>query len=311
MDIDLTGLLVFRHVAQTGSFTDTAKFWKISQPTVSTLISRLESSIGLILLERASSGTNLTPAGIQFLIWADEVCDSYLLFIDGVRTLSRRMEHSVTVGIDKSWLGEKIRRALVEEGETAGVAVTVCEMSHSWREGLESSQYDVVVAGRFLQAGLSGGIQEGVILREKGITVAWNPDFYPFDPTQFNFPEALRTTMLIPDTGVITGFGKFLLLWCDVAYGFRPANVIEFASEQDAAMAAVAGMGIFLGPGNAIPRLGEGAASLAHVRTFEFLLPEAYTFGVYCRGGEDSQEVLSVAAAIARIGVRLLKKQTR
>ena len=144
--------------------------------------------------------------------------------------------------------------------------------------------------------------------REKGITVAWNPDFYPFNAADFNFPEALRTTVLIPDACVITGFADFLLMWCDSAYGFRPANVVSFPSEQEAAMAAVAGLGVFLGPGNSIARLGDAAEGMEHVRTFEFLLPEAFTLGVYCRSGEDSKEVLSVAAAIGRLGAGLMPK---
>jgi DNA-binding transcriptional LysR family regulator len=305
MDIHLTGLLVFRHVAETGSFTEAAKFWKISQPTVSTLIARLETSVSLILLERASSGTQLTPAGIQFLKWANEVCEAYLTFNDGIRTLGRRMDRSVCVGIDHSSFGQEVREILMRDGKAGGINTTVCDLGEAWWNGLGSSQYDVVVAGRFLQSGLSPNIQEGVMRREKGITVAWNPDFYPFDPADFSFPEALRTTVLIPDASVITGFYDFLMLWCDNAYGFRPANVLSFSSELDAAKAAIAGLGVFLGGGDAIPRLGGAGQALAHVRTFEFLLPEAFTFGVYCRGGEDSKEVLTAAAAISRIGKTL------
>ncbi len=63
MDIDLSGLLVFRHLAETGSFTETGKRWEIPQPTVSLMISKLESAVGLVLLERSPFGAKLTPAG--------------------------------------------------------------------------------------------------------------------------------------------------------------------------------------------------------------------------------------------------------
>lgn len=306
MDIDLNGLLVFRHVAESGSFTDTAKYWRISQPTVSQMILRLESAVGLILLERSPSGTRLTPAGNHFLLWATDVCDAYLTFIDGMRTLGRRMDHRVLVGFDRSWFANVLREALAKTDRTDGPELSFSEIGEIWWENLETSQYDIVVAGRFLQAGLSRGIQEGVIRRERGITVAWNPDFYPFDAINFSFPEALRTTVLIPDPGVITGFSAFLLLWCDCAYGVRPANVVSFPSESEAAAAAMAGLGVFLGPGDAIPRLGPEADGLTSVRTFEFLLPDAFTFGVYCRSGEDSKEVLSTAAFISKLGSKLM-----
>ncbi len=50
-------------------------------------------------------------------------------------------------------------------------------------------------------------------------------------------------------------------------------------------------------------RLDDAGEGLIHVRTFEFLLPEAFTLGVYCRSDESSREVLSVAAQVGILGV--------
>ena len=305
MDIDLSGLLVFRHLAQTGSFTETGRRWKISQPAVSLMIGRLESSVGLILLERSSSGTRLTTAGKQFLERANDVCDSYLAFIDVMHSLGRRMDRRVLVGIDRSWFGAILKEELTRATQLAGVTPVFCEIGENWAEALEATQYDVVIAGRFLRAGLSAGIQEAVIRKERGITVAWNPNFYPFDSVNFSFPEILRTSVLIPDAGVVTGFASYLKLWCEYAYGMQPANSVSFLSEADAAMAASAGLGVLLAPGDAMPRVNHAGDGLTHVRTFEFLLPEAFTFGVYCRSDENSKEVMSVAAWIGKLGRKL------
>lgn len=305
MDIDLSSLLVFRHLAQTGSFTETGKRWKISQPAVSLMIGKLESSVGLILLERSSAGTRLTTAGTQFLERANEVCEAYLSFIDGMRNIGRRMDRQVMVGIDRSWFGSIIRQEVLTMNAATGITPMVCEISENWTEALEATQYDVVVAGRFLRSGLSAGIQEAVVHRERGITVAWNPDFYPFDPVNFSFPDILRTSVLLPDSGVVTGFASSIRMWCEHAYGMQPPNSVAFSSEADAASAASAGLGVLLGPGDSMSRLGEAGAGLVHVRTFEFLLPEAFTFGVYCRSDENSKEVLSVAAAIGKLGRKI------
>ena len=311
MDIDLSGLLVFRHLAQTGSFTETGKHWKISQPAVSLMIARLESSIGLILLERSSSGTRLTTTGIQFLERANEVCDAYLSFIDGMRNIGRRMDREVMIGIDRSWFGSILKKEFLAISGSEGVKPVMTEISGNWAEGLESTQYDVVVAGRFLRSGLSAGIQEAVIRKERGITVAWNPDFYPFDPVNFSFPEILRASVLIPDCGVVTGFASSLRMWCEHAYGMHPPNSVSFTSESEAVVAASAGLGVLLGPGDTMSRLDHAAEGLIHVRTFEFLLPEAFTFGVYCRSDENSKEVLAVAAQIGKLGRRLFAKDGR
>jgi DNA-binding transcriptional LysR family regulator len=307
MDIDLNSLLVFRHLAESGSFTETGKRWGMSQPAVSLMISKLESAVGLILLERSPTGTKLTPAGVAFLAHAKETGAAYLDFIDGMRRLDRRMDRQVLVALDASYFGRQLRSE-IESGMlpgTNGPAVKCVDAGENWREALEATRCDVVMAGRFLRAGLSPNVQEAVIRQERGITVAWNPDFYPFDPDHFSFPEVLRTTVLVPDRRVVTGFGSFLLRWCDEAYGIQPANSIAFTSEDEAATACRAGLGVMLAPGNAMPRLGAGADGLIHVRTFEFLLPQAFTVAVYCRSDEESKEVLGVTAAIAKLGRKL------
>ncbi len=308
MDIDLSSLLVFRSLAQTGSFTETGKRWRISQPAVSLMIGRLESVVGLVLFERSSSGTRLTGAGTRFLERANEVCEAYLAFVDGMRSISRRMDGVVLVAVDRSSFGSILKQELQHCATRAGTTAVICEIGENWSVSLESAKYDVVVAGRFLHSGLSVGVQEAVLLKERGITVAWNPDFYPFDPINFSFPEILRTTVLIPDSCVVTGFAPFLSLWCEYAYGLHPANALPFSSEADAAAAAGAGLGVLIAPGDAMSRLESKGGDLTHVRTFEFLLPEAFTFGVYCRSDESSNDVLSVAAMIGKLGKKLLPR---
>lgn len=305
MDVDLTGLLVFRHIAETGSFSKAARYWKISQPAVSLMISRLEGAVGLVLLERSPTGARLTPAGADFAERVNEVCDAYLGFIEGMRTLGRRMDHEILVGVDGSWFGAALREAL-EADRRPEFPAAICEAGPAWWDELESSRCDVVVAGRFLRGGLTPGIQEVPVCKERGLTVAWNPDFYRFDPVNFDFPEILATTILVPDQRVVAGFNSFLLNWCELAYGIQAASAMRFPSEAEAAAAAAAGLGILLSPGDAASRLGAAGANLTYVRTFELLLPEAYTFSVFCRSGEESKEVLSTAAAIVKLGRKLL-----
>lgn len=305
MDIDLTGLMVFRHLARTGSFTETGKRWKISQPAVSLMIGRLESEVGLVLFERSPTGARLTAAGTEFLERANEVCDSYLDFIDGMRGLARRLDREVMVGLDASAFSTRLRDEFLRGEMPPGVTPVWQSTVENWAEALESSQYDVIIAGRFLRANLTPGIQEAVIRRERGITVAWNPDFYPFDSVHFSFPEILRSSVLMPGPGVVSGFANYLHLWCEHAYGTQPPNTVVFPSEEEAAQAAAAGMGVLLCPGDTMARL-TNTEGLVHVRTFEFLLPEALTYGVYCRGDETSREVLAVAAALGKLGQKLL-----
>lgn len=300
MDPDIKGLLIFRDLARTGSFSETARIWNLSQPTVSQIVSKLESSVGLILLERSTTGAKLTAAGERMLEHVHETCGAYHSFCFGLDNLARRMDRTVRVGFDRSWFGEKMAGFMREIVAPEGVTLERCLIEEDWSEGLASLRYDVVLASRFLRAGLSPGIQEAVIRHESGITVAWNPEFHTFDIHRFRFPDILRTSVLLPDPTGITGFSSLVPFWCEHAYGMQPAQTVVFESEAAAAVAAAAGLGVMLGPGDVISRLDDGGAGLVHVRTFEFLLPEAFTFGIYCRGDEPSKDVYEVAARLGR-----------
>ncbi|MDH3293392.1 MAG: LysR family transcriptional regulator, partial [Acidimicrobiia bacterium] len=57
-------LRTFVAVAESGSFTAAGRRLGVGQPAVSHAISRLESTLGVRLVERSSRGLDLTPAGI-------------------------------------------------------------------------------------------------------------------------------------------------------------------------------------------------------------------------------------------------------
>lgn len=60
---DLTALDLLCSVAELGSLGSVARAHQMSQPAVSMRMRQLESRLGLTLLERGPSGTQLTPAG--------------------------------------------------------------------------------------------------------------------------------------------------------------------------------------------------------------------------------------------------------
>lgn len=306
MDIDLPALLVFRHLAKCGSFTDTGKYWNISQPTVSQMVNRLETATGIILLDRSGNKTCLTSDGLIFLERADEVCDAYLEFLDKIDTISRRIERKVTIAMDRSWYSSLVYAAQDQLKLPEGVTPVFTEVASDWSVILESGRADIVLACRFLHTGLSAGIQEAIVKREKGITVAWNPEFHNFDPKNSSFPDILNTSVLIPDSNQINHFSEALKHWCQYAYGIQPANTETFATEAEAASAAAAGLGVLITPGDAMQRLGLDAQTLSHINIFDYLLPEALTLGVYCRSDETDKDVLGTAAQLGRLCIKLL-----
>ena len=74
--LDLKLLTTFREVAVRGSFSDAAAALDFTQPAVSQHISRLESSLGVRVLERSARGVSLTPAGEVLVRHASALLDA-------------------------------------------------------------------------------------------------------------------------------------------------------------------------------------------------------------------------------------------
>ena len=71
--MDLDQLRYFTSVVQVKNFTAAARFHHISQPAISRRIADLEAEVGCKLLTRDSHSVNMTPAGIEFLAYAQDV----------------------------------------------------------------------------------------------------------------------------------------------------------------------------------------------------------------------------------------------
>ena len=66
-------LLYFWTVAKEGSVSQAAKSLHLSQPTLSTQIRKLESSLGAKLFERQGRGLEMTDTGQMVYRYADEI----------------------------------------------------------------------------------------------------------------------------------------------------------------------------------------------------------------------------------------------
>lgn len=62
----LQAMRTFMAVLETGSFTSAAASLGVGQPTVSKYVSRLESALGVALLERSTHQLSPTPAGAEY-----------------------------------------------------------------------------------------------------------------------------------------------------------------------------------------------------------------------------------------------------
>jgi DNA-binding transcriptional LysR family regulator len=84
---DLAALDLLLAVAELGSVGRAAAAHGVSQPTASTRLSHLERRLGVELLVRSTSGSQLTPSGEAVVAWAQTVIDAARSLTDGVESL--------------------------------------------------------------------------------------------------------------------------------------------------------------------------------------------------------------------------------
>jgi DNA-binding transcriptional LysR family regulator len=89
--LDLKLLTTFREVAVRGSFSEAAAALDFTQPAVSQHIGRLESALGVRVLERSARGVNVTPAGEVLVRHAAAL-------LDAARRAEEEVRHAAGVG---------------------------------------------------------------------------------------------------------------------------------------------------------------------------------------------------------------------
>lgn len=101
---DLPALDLLLSVAELGSVGRAAAAHRISQPSASSRLARLERQVGATLLIRSSRGSRLTPTGETLLAWSQPVVTAAATLTDGIATLRSdrvarlRVAASLTVG---------------------------------------------------------------------------------------------------------------------------------------------------------------------------------------------------------------------
>lgn len=305
MDFDLASLETFVRLADCGSFSEVARAQEISQPAVTFRVAKLESVIGLRLFQRHQEGLQLTREGVTLLEQARRILREHEALGVRMAHFLREARGTVKLMVDRSEAGDRLVAAL-DEGPHATAALEVVrpEPEKAWVAALRDHVVDLVVTGSFLHAGDHASIQRYDLERQRGSTLAWNRDYFDFDPGRFQFPEVLRSTILVPGESLVTGYRPFLEKWCLESYGLLPPDLLSFDDEASARDACIAGLGVMVFPGDADHRMGLSKTGLGIVKTFEFLLPNAYSFSIFVRAGERLPLVLETGMRVRELHLK-------
>lgn len=312
MDLDLPSLETFVRLAECGSFSETAKLQNISQPAVSLRVAKLESAVGLRLFIRRPDGVELTPDGRHLITVARGVLHEHERLQAHMAHFLREERGRVRACVDSSIAGHRIAARTAEvELEPGSLELVRPGPQLSWQKALIDQQVDFAVAGTFLHAGNVPGLRRFDLDTQRGSTIAWNRSYFDFDIENFSFPETLRSTILVPSENLITGYRTFLENWCRESYGVLPPDLLVYDDEEKAREACCAGLGVMIFPGDAELRMHLSSAGLGVVKTFEFLLPDAFSYSIFLRTEEKNQLVLKTALRLSEKYPALQGRQPR
>jgi len=102
----------FLHVAHHGSIKRAAESLKLSQPSLTAAIKKLESELGVTLFERRSKGVELTEYGHLFLTHARDQQDRHLKLVHQLNELSLKQFGRVKIGTGEAWWEDFVKHAV-------------------------------------------------------------------------------------------------------------------------------------------------------------------------------------------------------
>jgi len=97
MAIDFESIRSFAVVAELGSFQDAAQALNVSAPALTRRIQKLESGLGVKLLERTTRRVDVTVPGQQFLPKARKLLEDFDTSVSSIKDLSERRSRRIAI----------------------------------------------------------------------------------------------------------------------------------------------------------------------------------------------------------------------
>lgn len=141
MALSVKQLQYFAAVAESGALSHASLSLNVAQSAISQHISRLESFLGVTLLERRARGVSLTPAGARLHEHARTILASLKTTEEDIRTFSESTTGSIGVGLSHTAVDHVASSLMRNVRESCpGVALVV-------REALSAQLVTEVIAG--------------------------------------------------------------------------------------------------------------------------------------------------------------------
>jgi DNA-binding transcriptional LysR family regulator len=260
--LDLKLLTTFREVALRRSFSEAASILGYTQPAVSQHVSRLESALGVRLLERDARGVHPTPAGELLLTRAATLLDAARRAEDEVREAAGAGRPTVRIGAFATLAGGLLpgaTRDLRARRPDLRLEVKVLEPEESV-DALLADRLDVatIIDSELLPMGVRPGV-EHVHLCDDPLFVVMGSDHPLAGRASIGLDELAGEGWLMPDVGGTCPDSNIVLRACRDA-GFEPDVRLAFDDYPALQGMAAAGVGVALLPSLATSNLRSDVA---------------------------------------------------
>jgi DNA-binding transcriptional LysR family regulator len=248
--LDLKLLTTFREVALRRSFSDAATALGYTQPAVSQHVSRLETAVGVKLLERDARGVKPTSAGELLLLRAATLLDAARRAEDDVRAAGGLGRSTVTVGTfptAAAGLMPGATRDLRSRRPDLRIDIRVLEPEPAIDE-LIARRLDMalLIDSELQPVGVRNGV-EHVFLCDDPLMLALPAEHPLASRASVGLEELAEEPWLMPDVGGTCEDSNIVLRACHDA-GFEPDVRLTVDDYNALQGMAAAGVGVALIP---------------------------------------------------------------
>lgn len=197
--MNVSSLIYFADLVNTGSMNATAERMFISQPALSNDIKRLEGELGCELLVRSKKGVQLTEMGKQMLPYVSGMLEQYFGMLDCIKTqLGRKeMKGTITIGIGIGiGIGMTVSKSFFDtflntlKEDCPGIQPVIFEGTRDNAiQSLEMGEADLIIMG-----GASGGDPEPALSENLRQELLYEDELVCVMSTRNPFAEKDRIT---------------------------------------------------------------------------------------------------------------------
>ncbi|MES3151536.1 LysR family transcriptional regulator [Sphingomonas faeni] len=230
-------LRYFLAVVDQGNFTRAAAQCRVSQPTLSVGIAKLEAALGQTLILRTNRRIELTPGGTRFVLHARrieaEFTEAERDFQDAAPTKLIRLGIAST--LPPSWIAQALTRA---QHASTGERLEIVEGRNSELSGLlDRGRIDCAL-------GIVGDDPRGMLLFDEGFAVAVSNDHRLAKRDRLGIADVAGETMIVRrHCEALAETSRFF-----TAHGVRPFMAARTVSDDRALAYVRAGLGITVMP---------------------------------------------------------------